>query len=95
MPYCENGDLVQYLNKLRKEENGFTEKKLLEITLQILEGMKYIHSKGVIHRGSYFSIIQDLKPNNIFIKDDKIKLADFGLAKNTFMSMAKSSISTK
>jgi len=41
---------------------------------QILEGVKYCHSKKILHR--------DLKPQNILIsKNGIIKLADFGLAR--------------
>lgn len=34
--------------------------------------MRYLHSKNIIHR--------DLKLDNIFIHDMKIKIGDFGLA---------------
>jgi len=42
---------------------------------QILQGVMYCHSRGVLHR--------DLKPQNVLIDKDKcsLKLADFGLAR--------------
>ena len=38
---------------------------------QIITGVQYIH-KGVLHR--------DLTNNNILIKNDMVKIADFGLS---------------
>merc|ERR1719361_2418654 len=41
---------------------------------QILRGLKYLHSAGVVHR--------DLKPSNVLVnKDCTLKIADFGLAR--------------
>jgi serine/threonine protein kinase len=39
---------------------------------QIVNGVQYIHSKGVIHR--------DLKSANILLKGNTVKIADFGFA---------------
>jgi len=48
--------------------------KILDIGLQICEGMNEAHEKGIIHR--------DLKPGNIIIdKKGVVKILDFGLAK--------------
>lgn len=44
-----------------------------EIVRQLLDGLGYAHSQGVVHR--------DIKPSNILINDDgRIKLTDFGIA---------------
>jgi serine/threonine protein kinase len=45
-----------------------------EIVRQLLDGLGYAHSQGVIHR--------DIKPSNILINDDgRIKISDFGIAR--------------
>lgn len=40
---------------------------------QTLQGLAYIHKNGFFHR--------DMKPENILMSDDKVKIADFGLAR--------------
>uniref|UniRef100_A0A8C3CVK8 non-specific serine/threonine protein kinase n=1 Tax=Cairina moschata TaxID=8855 RepID=A0A8C3CVK8_CAIMO len=68
--FCEQGTLEDWIEKNGKEQRyqDMAQNKFL----QILEGVNYIHSKGLIHR--------DLKPQNIFIsRDGQIKIGDFGL----------------
>jgi len=44
------------------------------LVYQILRGLKYIHSAGILHR--------DLKPSNIAVNEDcELKILDFGLAR--------------
>ena len=53
---------------------SFSNTETVKVIYQIAEGMKYIHSKKVIHR--------DLKPTNILLSSDgTVKICDFGISK--------------
>lgn len=65
------------------EKKSLTESEVSKITRQILNGLKFLHSKNVIHR--------DIKCANILLgKGKSAKLADFGFAEDTNMSAANS-----
>lgn len=67
---CEGGftlvDMIQACNRKIKEH------VILSIMKDICEGVKYMHSRGIAHR--------DLKVENVLLKDNKFKIADFGSA---------------
>lgn len=64
-------------------------KNIIHITSQLLKGLHYAHSQGLIHR--------DIKPANIlFVRDKKnIKLTDFGIAKMEESTDKKAYLSDK
>ncbi|GMT02268.1 hypothetical protein PENTCL1PPCAC_24441, partial [Pristionchus entomophagus] len=82
MLFAEGGTLE---NLIRDQQNDhFAEGTVLKYFTQILHGLDYIHSLGIIHR--------DLKTANILLNKKKtiIKLADFGISKQ----LAKRSIAS-
>ena len=71
MEYAPNGNLYDLITK---EKTGFNEYKAFEYFIQVVNAVYYLHNNNIIHR--------DIKPENILIgEDNKIKLCDFGWAK--------------
>jgi serine/threonine-protein kinase len=64
------------LDRLLKKKGKFTWEETIDYGLQIARALEHAHNAGVIHR--------DLKPANLLItKDGKLKLSDFGIARDT------------
>eukprot|EP01095_Lingulamoeba_sp_RSL-Kostka_P010911 TRINITY_DN400_c0_g5_i1.p1 TRINITY_DN400_c0_g5~~TRINITY_DN400_c0_g5_i1.p1 ORF type:complete len:306 (+),score=103.14 TRINITY_DN400_c0_g5_i1:94-1011(+) len=64
-------DLKQYLDEVRGE---ITVAKMKSFLHQLIEGIRFCHTKRVLHR--------DLKPQNLLInRRGELKLCDFGLAR--------------
>jgi eukaryotic-like serine/threonine-protein kinase len=62
------------LHEHLSQEGSYEIREAGEIIRQVLDGIGYAHSEGVVHR--------DLKLSNILInKDGRIKISDFGIAR--------------
>jgi 5'-AMP-activated protein kinase catalytic alpha subunit len=69
MDFCAKGELFNYIVVKQR----LSEKKSAFFYYQLINGIEYIHKKGVCHR--------DLKPENLLLTNDKIlKIIDFGLS---------------
>ena len=74
MELVEGSTLRDYLN----ENGSLTVEQTLQLITPVLSALSAAHKIGIIHR--------DIKPENILIsKDGRIKVADFGLARNIAM----------
>eukprot|EP00668_Euglena_longa_P004604 GGOE01005374.1.p1 GENE.GGOE01005374.1~~GGOE01005374.1.p1 ORF type:complete len:1020 (+),score=355.41 GGOE01005374.1:53-3061(+) len=80
MEHMEGGSLASLL----KRHGSFPEQVVAQYAAQVVDGLRYLHKEGVIHR--------DIKAANLLTKKVKhgdteaviVKLADFGVACTTF-----------
>lgn len=65
--------ILQSLVHMLKQRKTLAEPEVRYYLNQLVEGVKYIHSKNIIHR--------DLKLGNMLLNEKmQLKIADFGLA---------------
>lgn len=70
MELLEGRELSEYCSS----GNLLPVEKVLGIILSVATALEYAHNEGVVHR--------DIKPSNIMIvKDDRVKVTDFGIAR--------------
>ena len=75
MEYADDGDLQTEINKKKKNSETFDEKIIWLYSIQMIEGLKALHDKKIMHR--------DLKSANIFLSKNKLqcKLGDMNVSK--------------
>ena len=75
MEYADDGDLHSKIEKMKKAGGYFKEPIIWSYAIQMIEGLKALHDKKIMHR--------DLKSANIFLVKDKhqCKLGDMNVSK--------------
>lgn len=70
MEVCGAGDLLTYVRKRRKLKEDCAK----YIFKQLIEGIRYVNYKGILHR--------DIKLDNILLTSEgEIRICDFGVSK--------------
>ena len=72
MEYASGGTLKDVISSKAEEQKFFTVEEMRYYFVQLIDGMKAINEK-LIHR--------DVKPENILVSDNILKISDFGLSK--------------
>jgi serine/threonine protein kinase len=72
MEYCEDS-LAKMINRHRNTRKPFEERTLKKVLKEALQGLECLHKCGILHL--------DLKPDNLLLQSDTVKIADFGLSR--------------
>ena len=87
MELASEGDLASKIKERFKRGESFFESEVWKYGMQMLEGLKQLHSMQIVHR--------DLKPANIFFsKDDSIKIGDLNVSLQLKDSLAHTQTGT-
>lgn len=74
MEYVDGKTLKQLIRDYAREGQLMPLRRVLDIIIQVCQGIGYAHRTGLVHC--------DVKPQNVIITaDDRVKVADFGIAR--------------
>jgi serine/threonine kinase 4 len=66
---CEGRSLADIM---RERRAAFSEEEIAAILRQVIEGLSYLHRRGIVHR--------DVKASNLLYHRGVVKIADFGIS---------------
>lgn len=66
-------NLYEVYAKMKEKGSSFTETEIKSMIYQILSGLAHMHKNGFFHR--------DMKPENILLYNNVVKVCDLGLAR--------------
>ncbi|XP_071500158.1 MAPK/MAK/MRK overlapping kinase-like [Diadema setosum] len=72
---CELMDMNIY-ELIRGRRHYLPEQKVKNYIFQLIKALEHMHRNGIFHR--------DVKPENVLIRDDHLKLADFGSCRSVY-----------
>jgi len=72
MPYAASGDMFELLQVAQERGRGFPEGESRYWFRQLIDGIRYLHQKGICHR--------DLSPENVMMDLDNSLIIDMGMA---------------
>ncbi|KNB44918.1 protein kinase [Blastocystis sp. subtype 4] len=72
LEYMPSGDLEDFIDYFKRNEQLIPEKVILQILRDCMYGLQCLHSQSVVHR--------DIKPQNLFLRDGRVKIGDLGVA---------------
>ncbi|MCB8982250.1 MAG: serine/threonine protein kinase [Ardenticatenaceae bacterium] len=74
MEYVDGFTLKQIIRDANEDGRFLPVSRVLDLTIQICNGIGYAHRANLVHC--------DLKPQNVLVtRDDRVKVADFGIAR--------------
>ncbi|KZV78707.1 WD40 repeat-like protein [Exidia glandulosa HHB12029] len=73
-PWCKNGDINSFVQRLKSHPDVKLEKVKLDLLIGVTTGLQFLHTRRIVHG--------DIKGGNILISDDGVPLlCDFGLSR--------------
>ena len=70
--YCNQGSMSNLFNERKELLNPYSEKELIELTMQLLSALMYFHAKKVVHR--------NINLNTLLMNEGNIKITGWGIS---------------